>query len=430
MGLIEQEGYLNDVKYAALFLEGKNEEVIQALIEPMQSAADSLEYERAARYRDQISSLRKVQEHQYITRSGGNIDIVGCISKDGVTCVQIFFIRGGLNLGSKSYFPRHAREADAAFTLNAFLPQFYLHANTKRDIPAEILVSHEPNDKKLLDEVLSNKADHRVKIKSRVRGDRIKWINMVMENVELTLKQRAASRETQQYRLDDLRERLKIDDPVDRLECFDISHTQGEATVASCVVFSTEGPVHSDYRHFNIRDIKRGDDYAAMRQVIQRRYTRIRKEEGKLPDIILIDGGKGQVSMAREVMEELQLADIPLLGVAKGPSRKSGLETLVLADGKHTIKLPSDCPALHLIQHIRDEAHRFAINRHRQRRKMNRKQSPLEQIVGIGNKRRQNLIRYFGGIQGVASAGVDDLIMVAGINKNLAQKIYDIFHDS
>ena len=276
--------------------------------------------------------------------------------------------------------------------------------------------------------VLSEQAGRTVVIKSRVRGDRVKWVTMVMENVEVTLRQRLATRETQQIRLDDLCERLKLEDPVERVECFDVSHTQGEATVASCVVFNAEGPVNSDYRRFNIRDAGQGDDYAAMRQVILRRYTRLRKEGTRLPDIILIDGGKGQVAMAREVLEELQLTDIPLLGIAKGPSRKPGLETLILADTRRTIKLPSDAPALHLIQHIRDEAHRFAICGHRRRRKMNRKQSLLEQIDGIGNKRRQNLIRHFGGIQGIVSAGVDDLAMVPGINKNLARKIYNKFH--
>ncbi|OGT30581.1 MAG: excinuclease ABC subunit C [Gammaproteobacteria bacterium RBG_16_51_14] len=428
VGLIEQESYLQDIKYAALFLEGKNEKVIQALIEPMQQAADSLEYERAARYRDQISSLRKVQEHQYINTSGGNIDIIGCGSTDGLTCVQVFFVRGGLNFGSKSYFPKQPGGLEAAAVLDAFLAQYYLNTNVERDIPSEILVSHEPHDRVLLQAVLSEQAGRTVVIKSRVRGDRVKWVTMVMENVEVTLRQRLATRETQQIRLDDLCERLKLEDPVERLECFDVSHIQGDATVASCVVFNAEGPVNSDYRHFNIRDTGQGDDYAAMRQVILRRYTRLRKEGTRLPDIILIDGGKGQVAMAREVLEELQLTDIPLLGIAKGPSRKPGLETLIMADTRRTIKLPSDAPALHLIQHIRDEAHRFAISGHRQRRKMNRKQSPLEQIEGIGNKRRRNLIHHFGGIQGIVSAGVDDLAMVPGINKNLARKIYNKFH--
>ncbi|MEE8321964.1 MAG: excinuclease ABC subunit UvrC [Gammaproteobacteria bacterium] len=429
VGLIDQESYINDVRFATLFLEGKNEEVIQALTEPMQRAAGSLEYELAARYRDQISSLRKVQEHQYVSTSGGNADIIGCNTISGLTCVQIFFIRGGLNLGSKSYFPTHAGETDAPAILKAFLAQFYLQAGVNRDIPSEILTNHDPDDRELLQAVLSGEAGRKVLIKSRVRGDRAKWIKMALDNVEITLKQRIATRETQQNRLDDLCDKLKLDDPVDRLECFDVSHTQGEATVASCVVFGTEGPINSDYRSFNIRDIKRGDDYAAVRQVIKRRYTRVRKEEGKLPDIILIDGGKGQVSMARGVLEELQLTDIPLLGVAKGPARKPGQETLFLARGKQTIKLPSDSPALHLIQHIRDEAHRFAINGHRQRRLKKRRQSPLEHIEGIGNKRRQNLIRHFGGMQGITSAGIDDLAMVPGINKNLAQKIYDTFHD-
>jgi excinuclease ABC subunit C len=251
---------------------------------------------------------------------------------------------------------------------------------------------------------------------------------MALENAEMNLNQQLATSASQQQRHEDLKRVLNIDDSLERIECFDISHTQGEATVASCVVFGTEGAISSDYRRFNIEDITPGDDYAAMEQVLMRRYTRIKKEDGKLPDLILIDGGKGQIGAAKKVMEELQLNDIILVGVAKGPSRKPGMETLILEKGHKTITLPANSAALHLIQTIRDEAHRFAITGHRQRRKNARNKSSLESIEGVGNKRRQNLIRHFGGIQGIISAGVDDLAMVPGINKNLAQKIYDNFH--
>ena len=426
--LISADEYQQDVKHAVMFLEGNNEEVIKALLEPMQRAADALDYERAAQYRDQISNLRKVQEHQYISTEGGDFDIIACCSANGMSCVQVIFIRGGLNLGSKSWFPKHARETSEVDIINAFIPQFYLDQQVKRTIPQEILLSHAPEEIQLLQEVLSAQAGKKITIKYRLRGDRAKWVKMALENAEMNLNQQLATSASQQQRNEELKRVLNIDDSVERIECFDISHTQGEATVASCVVFGSEGAIPSDFRRFNIEDITPGDDYAAMEQVLMRRYTRVKKEDGKLPDLILIDGGKGQIGAAKKVMEELQLNDIILVGVAKGPSRKPGMETLILEKEHKTITLPANSAALHLIQTIRDEAHRFAITGHRQRRKNARNKSSLESIEGVGNKRRQNLIRHFGGIQGIISAGVDDLAMVPGINKNLAQKIYDNFH--
>ena len=426
--LISADEYQQDVKHAVMFLEGKNEEVIKALLEPMQMAADALDYERAAQYRDQISNLRKVQEHQYISTEGGDFDIIACCSANGMSCVQVIFIRGGLNLGSKSWFPKHVRESSEADIINAFIPQFYLDQQVKRTIPQEILLSHAPEEIQLLQEVLSAQAEKKIAIKHRLRGDRAKWVKMALENAGMNLNQQLATSASQQQRNQELKRVLNIDDSLERIECFDISHTQGEATVASCVVFGSEGAISSDYRRFNIEDITPGDDYAAMEQVLMRRYTRVKKEDGKLPDLILIDGGKGQIGAAKKVMEELQLNDIILVGVAKGPSRKPGLETIILEKEHKTITLPANSAALHLIQTIRDEAHRFAITGHRQRRKNARNKSSLESIEGVGNKRRQNLIRHFGGIQGIISAGVDDLAMVPGINKNLAQKIYDNFH--
>jgi excinuclease ABC subunit C len=426
--LISADEYQQDVKHAVMFLDGKNEEVIKALLEPMQRAADALDYERAAQFRDQISNLRKVQEHQYISTEGGDFDIIACCSANGMSCVQVIFIRGGLNLGSKTWFPKHARETSETDIINAFIPQFYLDQQVKRTIPQEILLSHAPEEIQLLQEVLSAQAGKKIAIKYRLRGDRAKWVKMALENAEMNLNQQLATSASQQQRHEDLKRVLNIDDSLERIECFDISHTQGEATVASCVVFGTEGAISSDYRRFNIEDITPGDDYAAMEQVLMRRYTRVKKEDGKLPDLVLIDGGKGQIGAAKKVMEELQLNDIILVGVAKGPSRKPGMETLILEKEHKTITLPANSAALHLIQTIRDEAHRFAITGHRQRRKNARNKSSLESIEGVGNKRRQNLIRHFGGIQGIISAGVDDLAMVPGINKNLAQKIYDNFH--
>ena len=426
---IGKEDYSKDIEHSIMFLQGKNEQVIDSLIEPMQEAADAHEYERAAHYRDQISSLRKLQENQYITAEKGNIDVIACEYKEGVACVWVFFIRSGLNQGSKTYFPKHPANTSPETILEAFLAQFYLKDRVVSGLPKEILLSHGPENCKLLQEVISSHARRQIKIKYRCRGDRAKWIKMASENAGLSLTQHLANKESRQRRTDKLTQLLNLEIPIQRMECFDISHTSGEATVASCVVFDAEGPLTMDYRKFNITNITPGDDYAAMEQAITRRYTRVKKEDGKIPDIIFIDGGKGQVSKAQKVLEELQLNEPILIGIAKGPSRKAGLETLIIERGNKQLYLPHDSPALLLIQHIRDESHRFAITGHRQRRKKARNQSPLENIEGVGQKRRQNLLRHFGGLQGITSAGVEDLAKVNGINKNLAQKVYDTFHE-
>ena len=291
------------------------------------------------------------------------------------------------------------------------------------------MISHAITDKELIEAVLYENTHTKVKIKRHVRGERLKWLKVAVENARISLKQRLASNQNQCRRYQALRELLSLDEPVQQMECFDISHTQGEATVASCVVFGVDGPVNSRYRHFNIENIKKGDDYAAMRQVIRRRYSRLVKEEASLPDLILIDGGQGQINIAKAELTELQLTHIPVLGVAKGPSRKAGMEKLILAHENKIINCDSASPALHLIQHIRDEAHRFAITSHRQRRKKTRNRSKLEGINGVGSKRRQSLIKHFGGLQGVAKASVDDLVKVPGISTNLALKIYETLHD-
>lgn len=425
---ISKEDYQRDIKHAVLFLEGKNEEVITALTEPMQKASDALEFEIAARFRDQIRSLRDVQEKQHITAEGGDMDIIASTIHDNQACIQLVFIRSGLNLGSRSYFPQHVSGQTESDLTQAFLSHFYLNKKGTQKISPEILVSHSFDDMGLMEEVLSEKTGRKIKIKTNVRGERSKWLAMAKENVELSLRQRLASNKSQHKRFDALQKLLSFKEPIEQMECFDISHTQGESTVGSCVVFGPDGPVNSKYRQFNIDNVTKGDDYAAMSQVIRRRYTRLVKEDARLPDLILIDGGKGQIGIAKKELYELQLTHIPILGVAKGPSRKPGLENLILALENKTVDCDSSSPALHLIQHIRDEAHRFAITAHRQRRKNTRNRSKLEDIEGIGNKRRQNLIKHFGGLQGVAKAGVDDLAMVPGINKSLAQKIYDTFH--
>jgi excinuclease ABC subunit C len=429
VGYISEEDYQRDIKNATLFLEGKNEDVIKSLTEPMQKASDALEFEVAARLRDQIRSLRHVQEKQHITSEGGDIDIVACAINANQACIQLVFIRSGLNLGNRNFYPQHIEEQSEADLVKAFLSQFYLNESSQQKIPNEIFVSHDFDDVELIEDVISEKAGKKIKLKANVRGERFKWLTMAKENAELSIKQKLASNKSQHKRFAALQKLLSLKEPIEHMECFDISHTQGEATVGSCVVFGPDGPVNSKYRQFNIENVKKGDDYAAMSQVIRRRYTRLVKENASLPDLILIDGGKGQIGVAKKELYELQLTHIPILGVAKGPSRKPGLENLILALDNKTIDCDSSSPALHLIQHIRDEAHRFAITAHRQRRKKKRGRSKLEEIEGIGNKRRQSLIKHFGGIQGVAKAGVEDIAMVSGINKSLAQKIYDTFHN-
>ena len=426
---ISKEEYKRDIDNATLFLEGKNEDVIKGLTEPMQKASDALEFEVAARLRDQIRAIRDVQEKQHISSESGDIDIISCVINANQACIQLVFIRAGLNLGNRNYYPQHIEEQTEADLVKAFISQFYLNEHSQQKIPTEIILSHNFDDMALLENVISDKAGKKIKLKANVRGERLKWLSMATENAELTINQRIASNKSQHKRFDALQKLLELKEPIEHMECFDISHTQGEATVGSCVVFGPDGPVNSKYRQFNIENITKGDDYAAMSQVIRRRYTRVVKENAALPDLILIDGGKGQIGVAKKELYELQLTHIPILGVAKGPSRKPGLENLILALDNKTVHCDSSSPALHLIQHIRDEAHRFAITAHRQRRKKARGRSKLEEIEGIGNKRRQNLIKHFGGIQGVAKAGVDDIAMVSGISKSLARKIYDTFHN-
>jgi excinuclease ABC subunit C len=430
VGLVEPEQYHEDVRHTVMFLEGKSSEVIDDLVRRMEQAAGDLDYEQAARYRDQIASLRRVQEKQYISADSGDLDVIAAAVERGMGCVQVFTIRGGQNLGNRSYYPKVEAgplETDEVTTLlDSFLPQYYLR--TARPVPSEILLSHAVSESGLLQQVLSEQSGHKVILSHRLRSQRARWVKMALQNARQALRSRLNSQSSLLQRFEALQEALNLDEMPKRLECFDISHTMGEATVASCVVFDTNGPLKADYRRFNIKDITPGDDYAAMYQALLRRYRRLKEGEGKLPDILLIDGGKGQVSQAEEVMTELQISGVVLLGIAKGPGRKPGLETLYLSGQKAEIILPADSRALHLIQHIRDEAHRFAITGHRQRRQRSRTTSPLEAIPGLGPKRRQRLLKQFGGLQEVARAGVEDLARVNGISSKLAQQIYDTFH--
>ncbi len=423
-GYIDEAAYRADVQDAVLFLEGKAGQVIDDLVERMENASMRLEFEQAARYRDQIARLRRIQERQYISGERGDLDIVAAVCREGSACVQLFFIRGGRNLGNKVFFPNVPGEEGEPQLVAAFLARYHLG----KEVPREIIVSHLPPGLELLQEVLCTQAGHTVRIRDQVRSERARWLKMALQNARLALDARLASSAGMQARLDSLQEVLGLDERPERMECFDISHTFGEQTVASCVVFDQQGPAKSDYRRFNIEDIQPGDDYAAMEQALTRRYRRLQAGEGRLPNILFIDGGKGQLAVAERVLEELAVSGVLLVGVAKGPDRRPGMEQFFLSGRETPTILPPDSPALHLIQRIRDEAHRFAITGHRQRRDRSRRTSVLEEISGIGPKRRQRLLKQFGGLQGLARAGIEDLSRVKGISRRLAGKIYETFH--
>ncbi len=428
--LISPENYRSDIEHALLFLAGRSQEVNEILVRQMEQAAERLDYERAAQLRDQIAKLQRVQAEQHITADAGDFDIVVCRTRDGIGCVQVFFMRGGLNLGNKTYFPAHTRDASEGEIVEAFLPQFYLTGHAEREVPPDIILEHPVEDDGWLNGALSERRGTAVRLRLNVRGERAKWLEMALQNVELALTERIATDIDQQRRMEALREALELPEVPARIECFDVSHTRGEATVASCVVFGPEGARKSDYRRFNIEGITPGDDYAAMGQALERRYGRLKREDSTMPELLLIDGGLGQVAQALAVLKELQIDEVTVVGVAKGTSRKPGLEHLIINDGRDERLLPRDSPALHLVQQIRDEAHRFAITAHRQARSRARKQSPLESVPGIGAKRRQRVIQHFGGLQGVARASVDDLQKVPGISKQLAQQIFDVLRES
>lgn len=424
VGLVDPDTYAEDVHNAELFLEGKSTELVDSLVERMETASSELAFERAARYRDQIAKLRRIQERQYVDAGAGDFDVVGCALDAGLACVMVVYFRGGRNLGSKSFFPRMPVDLSAQELLATFLAQYYL----ERHAPGEILLSHEPADREVLEEALSAQAGRQVKLSSRLRGDRARWVAMAVTNAEQGLLAELSSRAGLRRRFEALQDALGLAEMPRRIECFDVSHTMGEATVASCVVFDQEGARKSDYRRFNIEDVAPGDDYAAMHQALHRRYVRLQRGEGKLPDLLLIDGGPGQLARAAEVLEELQVDGVTVAAVAKGADRRPGMEVLHVGDAQQPSILGADSPALHLIQQVRDEAHRFAITGHRQRRERRRGASKLEEIPGVGARRRQSLLRQFGGLQQLSRAGVDDLAGVPGISRALAQRIYDALH--
>lgn len=429
MEYISPEDYQQDIRHATMFLEGKNPAIIHDLMNAMEAASKNLEFEKAAAYRDQINHLRHVQEQQSVDGEGGDADVIAIAQDAGVVCVVVIIVRGGRVLGTKDYFPRFSLEQSEGELLAAFLGQYYFGGDTRREIPRDILVPVAVEGEALLAEALSEAANRETRIRGNVRGERRRWLELAMTNARQTLLTHLASKETVYRRLLALRDLLELAETPARMECFDVSHSHGENTVASCVVFDENGPLKSDYRLYNIEGVTAGDDYAAMRQVLTRRYRRLVNGEGKRPSLVFIDGGKGQLNIAREVFEELGISDIPLIGVAKGVTRRAGMEQLIDAMTGDVFRVPADSPALHLIQHIRDESHRFAITGHRARRDKKRRQSTLEGIEGVGPKRRRELIRYFGGIQEIRKASVDEMTKVQGISKSLAESIYAALHD-
>lgn len=426
---ISKEDYAEDVRHATLFLQGKDSQIIDELVLAMDKAAKELAYESAAHIRDQISALQKVQAKQYVSGQKGDLDVVATYIENGVGCVQVFYIRDGRNLGSKQFYPKHLEDSSEQELLSAFIEQYYLEAHSQgREIPAEILCSTEPTDTQWLVNVLSEVAGRKIKLTSKLRGERARWLDMATSNARLATRSRLSSKASMLARFEALQESLELDELPQRIECFDVSHTMGDETVASCVVFDADGPRKSDYRRFNIDGITPGDDYAALEQVLSRRFTRLKKGEGQIPDMILMDGGKGQITRAAKVLQELQVEGVIVMGIAKGPSRKPGQETLFLLGREMPFILSGDSPVLHLIQQIDAEAHRFAITGHRQRRAKSQNSSILEEIKGLGPKRRQQLLKYFGGLQALERAGIEDIARVPGISKELAQRIYDVFH--
>ena len=427
---VTPDDYATDVNLTRLYLDGKADKILQQLEGDMETAAMDLQFEKAAEHRDQISALRQVQAQQMIEKGSGTIDIVAGAVSNGQACVHMLYVRQGRILGSRSYYPKTPLAEEVSDLLEEFVPQLYLDGGGRPDLPKEILVNAQFNGAQVLTDALSQRIGRNIEIRDNVRGFRAKWLELAQRTAEQNLAGKLASKQTLQQRFESLRDTLGLESTPERLECFDISHSSGEAVVASCVVFdNNSGALKSDYRRLNIENITGGDDYAAMEQAIRRRYTRLMKGEGKLPDILLIDGGKGQIGVAKAVLSDLGVVGVMIIGVAKGTTRKPGMETLILADQNNKVVARPQQPALHLIQQIRDEAHRFAITGHKARRDKKRRISSLEGIPGVGATRRRDLLKHFGGVGEVKKASVADLMKVANINKKVAEAIYSALYN-
>ncbi len=427
VGHTDKESYRLQIEQAQMFLEGKSNELIDQQIALMEKYSKDLEFEQAAQIRDRIETLRRVTEKQFVTDFNGDIDIIACELRQDFSCIQLFMIRNGTSLGNKPFFNRAKLDTDPASLIETFIMQHY----SNHPAPAEIIVSHDLENTELLTESLHLLSHSRVRIAHNVRGKRQRALESAIANAKQALESYLLSASLLSKRFQNLVEVLHLEGPPERIECFDISHTMGESTKASCVVFGNEGAIKNEYRRYNINDIQPGDDYAAMRQVLDRRYSKRQNSPEQLPDLILIDGGKGQLGVAMDVLESLNILNVKenlrVFGIAKGVERRAGYEEII--DEEMTaLNFPMDSPALLLIQQIRDEAHRFAITGHRQARARTRRKSRLEEIPGIGIKKRQLLLNTFGGLQGVQAAGVEELMQIKGINRETAQAIYDTFH--
>ncbi len=421
---VSDEDYAAQVDDALLFLKGQSDRVITRLIGRMESASKALKFEEAALHRDRINTLKKMQAQQFVSHGSGDIDVIALARDQDQSCVQVMTFRGGRNLGQRSYFPTQTAGAEDGEVMEAFLGQFY----RERMPPDDLLLSHELPSRDLFAEVFTERAGRKVSLQPNPRGERRQWLELTKRNAEHALQMNLASDARITAQFEALRELLDLDEAPATIECFDISHTAGNQAVGSCVVFDHQGAVKSLYRRYNLKGITPGDDYAAMRQVLDRRYRKVDEEEGALPGLLIVDGGKGQLRQALDVLEELGLSDLPLMGVAKGPSRRAGHEEWVLPGQARPLMPGPESPASHLVQQVRDEAHRFAITGHRGRRQKAATDSPLEGIPGIGASRRKALLSHFGGIRGVRQAGVEELASVPGVSRNLAQRIFDALH--
>lgn len=426
VGEISQQDYLKDVELVRLFYQGKNESVVSVLTERMEKASEELKFEQAAQIRDQIIQLRRVLEKQSVQASDSDVDIISAGIKEKTAVIFMLHIRNGMVQGSRNFYPKVPKDTLAEEVLESFVGHYY--TNMQSEIPAEVVTNLRLASAKDLARQLTSLSGFKVRLAHQVKTSRAAWLEMANRNLNEMIQAKLASKNHTQKRMQSLMNELALDKLPLRMECFDISHFQGEQTVASCVVFEQGQPYKSDYRRFNIKEVAAGDDYAAIEQAVRRRFERLVKEEARLPDLLIIDGGKGQLNQAQKVLEDLQLDQVTLISVAKGSDRKVGMEQIFFPSEAIARRLEEDSPGLHLIQAIRDEAHRFAITGHRGKRDKQRKTSVLEGIPGVGAKRRRAIIQHFGGLQGVKRAGVHDLKQVTGISQSLAQIIYDHLH--
>ena len=422
VGFVEKEAYMEDVEQVVDFLMGKNLQLNRMLVDRMEKCAEKQEFERAAAYRDRIAAIQRLRESQSVEGGDSDVDVIAAVYADGMICIQLVIFRSGRNVDYRAYFPKLEVKVGIEDILSEFIPRYYLD----RQIPPMVLINQQISDRELIEDTLREKSGRKIEIRRPVRGAKVQLINMAISNAEDALRRRLDDEHSLKLRYAALVEMLDLDEVPERMDCFDISHTFGEKTVASCVVFDQNGPLKTDYRRFNIETPTAADDYDAMREVLTRRYSKVRDGNGKMPDLILIDGGKGQLGCAVEVMDELQISDIRLAAISKGKERRAGDEQVWIPESEMPVVI--DDTALLLLQQIRDEAHRFALVGHRHRRDKARRQSVLENVPGIGSKRRSNLLKHFGGLQGVSRAEVEEIEKVPGISAKLAQSIYFELH--